>query len=156
MRLFNESQKDISLLPSREKVARMRRMRGPSRQFNKSRQTYPSPLSSADYFARKAQNIPLGLPPSPSRGAVVCTYLFAIQFLLKLNVNPKLSHYSSSRRKSGPRLSACVPVESLGPGVRRDDGIRNEFSMMTDAYMTTEICESVSSRGEGRIETSVA
>ena len=28
----------------------------------------------------------------------------------------------SSRRKSGPRLSACVLVESLGPGVRRDDG----------------------------------
>ena len=26
--------------------------------------------------------------------------------------------------------------------VRRDDGIRNEFRMMTDAYMTTEMCES--------------
>jgi hypothetical protein len=32
----------------------------------------------------------------------------------------------------GPKLSKCVLVESLGPGVRPDDGIRNEFSMMTD------------------------
>ena len=50
----------------------------------------------------------------------------------------------SSRRKSGPRLSACSLVASLGPGVRRDDGRKNEFN----ALIIAKMCESDS--GERR------
>jgi hypothetical protein len=57
--------------------------------------------------------------------------------------------FSSSRRTSGPRLSACVPVESLGPGFRRDDGIRNEFNALIAATMAAKICESESLRKRG-------
>jgi hypothetical protein len=35
-----------------------------------------------------------------------------------------------------------VPVESLGPGVRRDDGRENEFSALIIAEMAMKICRS--------------
>ena len=105
-----------------------------------------SPMSST-----MARNEKLLRTSSPVKRAVVFTYPFEPHFPPKVFANPKtLRHldgypqFSSSRRKSGPRLSACVPVESLGPGVRRDDGIMNEFNVMMDAQPTTKICESES------------
>jgi hypothetical protein len=42
-----------------------------------------------------------------------------------------------------------VPVDSLGPGFRRDDGIRNEFNALIAAMIAEKICESDSHKGEG-------
>jgi len=55
--------------------------------------------------------------------------------------------------KSGPRLSACLLVASLGPGIRRDDGKKNEFSTLIIAKMAAKMCESNSDvrRGDGRL-----
>jgi hypothetical protein len=50
--------------------------------------------------------------------------------------------FSSSRRTSGPKLSECVLVDSLGPGFRRDDGRKNEFNTLIAATTATKICES--------------
>ena len=85
-----------------------------------------------------------------------CGMHTSFHFPPKLFANPKIlrhsdgyPNFSSSRRKSGPRLSTCVPVASLGPGVRRDDGIMNEFNVMIKAQMTTKMCESDSDGRRG-------
>jgi hypothetical protein len=50
-----------------------------------------------------------------------------------------------------------VPVESLGPGVRRDDGIRNEFNALIAATMAAQMCESDSAPwGRGKAAAIVA
>jgi hypothetical protein len=49
-------------------------------------------------------------------------------FIFVIPANPLLP---SPRRKSGPRLSECVLVASLGPGFRRDDELRSAFVGVT-------------------------
>ena len=56
---------------------------------------------------------------SPSPQGLSDSHIFTAIFAI---INALNSFFlPSSRRTSGPRLSACVPVESLGPDFHRDD-----------------------------------
>ena len=51
----------------------------------------------------------------------------------RIGARPRLAtaqpfRFPSSRRKSGPRLATSTHAESLGPGVRRDDGSKRSFA----------------------------